>query len=89
MQTTLIETIGIAAGLLTSVSFIPQLIKTVRTKKADDVSVFMLITRGVGLALWVIYGLMKSDIPVLATFSLSFVINAAVTFFKIKYSLKK
>jgi uncharacterized membrane protein/uncharacterized protein with PQ loop repeat len=88
MQPFLLQIIGITAGILTSASFIPQLVKTVKTKEAEDVSLFMLLTRGVGLALWIIYGSIKGDIPVLLTFSFAFVINTAVIYFKAKYSAK-
>jgi MtN3 and saliva related transmembrane protein len=88
MQNAILQIIGISAGVLTSTSFIPQLIKTVKTKEVEDLSAFMLITRGLGLALWIVYGIMKSDIPVLLTFAFAFVVNTAVCFFKVKYSKK-
>jgi MtN3 and saliva related transmembrane protein len=82
----LVQVIGITAGILTSSSFIPQLVRIIQTKKAGDVSSFMVYSRGVGLGLWIIYGAMNNDIPVLITFSFAFLINSAVLFFKIKYS---
>jgi MtN3 and saliva related transmembrane protein len=89
MQSTIIQVVGITAGILTSASFIPQLVKTVKTKEAEDLSAFMLISRGVGLALWIVYGVIKSDIPILVTFAFAFVINTAVSFLKVKYGREK
>ena len=54
MNTT--QWIGIAAGVLTSVSMLPQLIKIIKEKKAGDVSVVMLLVLIGGLALWAFYG---------------------------------
>jgi MtN3 and saliva related transmembrane protein len=89
MESIFIKLLGIAAGILTSVSFVPQLWKTMKLKSADDVSFFMLIVRGTGLALWVVYGGMRDDIVVILTFAFSFVINTAVIVLKIKYARKE
>jgi MtN3 and saliva related transmembrane protein len=85
MENIFVQIIGIIAGICTSVSFVPQLIKIIKTKEAGDVSLFMLIIREVGLALWVVYGSIKGDFPVLITFAFSFLINTAVIVYKIKY----
>jgi MtN3 and saliva related transmembrane protein len=86
MQDTIVQIIGIVAGILTSSSFIPQLVKIIKTKKAEDVSAFMLYTRELGLGLWIWYGILQQDLPVIITFAFAFIINTAVIFFKVKYS---
>ena len=80
-----IEVLGIVAGLCTSASVIPQLIKTIRTRKAADVSVFMFIVLLTGNSLWVYYGADKVDVPIIATNILSILLNIAMLFFKFKY----
>ena len=80
-----IEVLGIVAGLCTSASVIPQLIKTIRTRKAADVSVFMFIVLLTGNSLWVYYGADKGDVPIIATNILSILLNIAMLFFKFKY----
>jgi MtN3 and saliva related transmembrane protein len=79
------EYIGIAAGICTSVSQLPQLIKIIREKKADDISYCTLIVLITGLAGWVWYGCMKSDWPIILTNSFSVLVNMFVIFFTIRY----
>ena len=54
--------IGIAAGVLTAASMMPQVVKTIKTKKAENVSALMLIILIGGVILWIIYGFLKKDI---------------------------
>lgn len=78
-------TIGTVAGLLVSGAMLPQLFKLVKTKKADDVSTGMLIVLICGVALWVYYGILKNEIPIIATNAFSCIINGAILFSSIKY----
>ena len=59
--------IGIAAGVLTAASMMPQIVKTIKTKKAENVSALMLIILIGGVILWIIYGSLKKDIPIMCT----------------------
>ena len=77
---------GIAAGIMTAVSMLPQLIKIIKGKKADDVSVIMLMVLIVGLGLWVVYGFMREDWPIILTNSFSFLLNLLVLTLRIKFS---
>ena len=77
--------IGIIAGLLTASSMLPQLIKTIREKKAEEISVLMLLVLISGVALWIWYGVMKKDLPIIATNSVSLFINGLMIFFRIRY----
>jgi MtN3 and saliva related transmembrane protein len=58
--------IGAVAGTLTTIAFVPQVLKTWRTKRADDVSMGMLLLFTTGVLLWMIYGLMTGAVPVIA-----------------------
>lgn len=80
-----IEILGIVAGVCTSSSVIPQLVKTVKTKKAADVSPLMFMVLLTGNSLWVYYGINKEDMPIIATNILSVLLNATMLFFKFKY----
>ena len=80
-----VQALGLVAGLLTSTSLLPQLIKTYKEKKAGDVSFFMLIVLLAGVLLWIYYGILKDDIPIIATNCVSVVLNIAVTVLKLKY----
>ena len=84
MNTT--QWIGIAAGVLTSISMLPQLIKIIKEKKAGDVSVVMLLVLISGLALWATYGFLRDDWPIIITNLFSFLLNCVVLFFRVRYS---
>jgi MtN3 and saliva related transmembrane protein len=84
-----IEIVGLIAGLCTSSAAIPQIVKTVRTKQAEDVSLFMFIVMTAGNALWTYYGFDKSDLPIIATNLLAIVLNLLMLFFRFKYKKKK
>ena len=70
--------VGIGAGILTGVSLLPQLIKLVREKKGESVSVGMLMVLLAGLGGWVWYGILKSDYPIILTNSFSLLTNIAI-----------
>lgn len=77
---------GIAAGVMTAVSMLPQLIKIIKEKKADDVSVLMLMVLIIGLGLWVVYGFLREDWPLIVTNSFSFLLNLVVLTLRIRFS---
>lgn len=77
--------IGIIAGTLTSVSLLPQLIKILREKKVEDVSIWMFIMLLLGVGTWIGYGIMKKDWPIIITNSFSFVVNSLIVYLRIKY----
>jgi MtN3 and saliva related transmembrane protein len=79
------EWVGLAAGIFTSASLLPQLIKLLREKKAHDISLFFLVTLLIGLGLWVWYGIMKNDLPIIATNSFSIVTNLLMIIYGMKY----
>ena len=80
-----IEVVGIVAGLCTSSSVIPQLVKTIKSKKAGDVSVLMFIVLLTGNSLWVYYGADKGNVPIIATNILSILLNVAMLICKFTY----
>ncbi len=53
-----IKVIGIVAGVFTALSLLPQLVKLVKTKKAEDISLLYLITLFCGISLWIWYGIL-------------------------------
>ena len=77
--------IGIAAGICTAVSLLPQLIKIIREKKAEDISIIMLFTLLVGISGWIWYGLLKQDWPIVATNSFSLLVNLLIIYFTFKH----
>lgn len=63
--------IGLAAGFLTSIAVVPQVVRTWRTKHARDISIWQPLILVCGLLLWLIYGLMLHDLPLIAANSFS------------------
>jgi MtN3 and saliva related transmembrane protein len=80
--------IGAVAGICTSVSSIPQIITTIKKKKASDVSPVMFAALFVGHALWAWYGILHQDIPVLATNLFSVILDVVMLFLRFKYRVK-
>ena len=81
--------IGIGAGILTSVSMLPQLIKTFKEKKAEDISLVMIFVLIGGIVGWIWYGFLKSDMPIIFTNCFSLLLNLILLFFRFKYAHKK
>jgi MtN3 and saliva related transmembrane protein len=77
--------VGIGAGALTAFSLVPQLLKLIREKKADDISYLMLVILLAGLSAWIWYGILKDDLPIMITNAFSFSINVLIIIFSAKY----
>lgn len=77
--------VGIAAGIFTGISMLPQLFKIIKSKKAGDISYFMLAILLVGVAGWIWYGFIKNDYPIIITNGFSFLVNLAILGFSVKY----
>ncbi len=84
-----IDVLGLVAGICTSSSIVPQLVKTLRTKKAEDVSVSMFVVMLTGNALWVYYGFSKSDMVIVATNFLALALNIAMITLNFRYKERK
>lgn len=80
-----IEGLGLAAGICTSSSVIPQLVTTIKKKKASEVSALMFIVLLTGNALWVYYGIDKKDIPIISTNIFTLILNIIMLYLKVKY----
>tara|TARA_B100000029_G_C17586850_1_gene961366 strand:- start:1508 stop:1816 length:309 start_codon:yes stop_codon:yes gene_type:complete len=80
-----IETLGFFAGVFTTVSFLPQVIKTWKSKSADDVSVLMFILFISGVFLWCIYGWEIHSSPIIIANSITFILAGSILFLKIRY----
>lgn len=77
--------IGISAGICTATSMLPQLVKVIKEKKAEAISYFMLLVLLTGLGLWVWYGIVREDYPIIITNSFSFVVNILLIVVTKKY----
>ena len=86
MKIIYIEFFGYFAAILTTLAFLPQLTKTLKTKKADDVSLTTLIMFLTGVAAWIIYGIQISSKPILIANTITFLLNFLILVFKLIYS---
>ena len=77
--------LGLIAAVCTTVSFIPQLLQTWRTKKAGDVAWGMLITFTLGTILWLIYGILIRSMPVAVANAATLLLTFTILMLKIHY----
>ena len=60
-----VDTLGLAAGTLTTIAFVPQIVRIVRVRHADDLSWWTFGTFALGVALWLVYGLELHAVPII------------------------
>ena len=77
--------IGIAASVCTAIATIPQLLKLLKEKKAENISMGMLLTLIIGLSLWVAYGWLKSDWIIIISNSISLLLNISVFILAVRF----
>lgn len=77
--------IGLAAATLTTTAFAPQAIKAWRSRSTADVSLAMLLMLVTGIVLWLIYGLLIRDIPLILANLVTLVLALAILIAKIRY----
>ncbi len=80
---------GYLAAILTTLAFLPQLIKTIKTKKAEDVSLITLIMFLTGVFSWIIYGLEISSMPIVIANLITFLLNLFILISKVYFSKKQ
>ena len=80
-----VDIIGIIAGILVLLSFVPQIVKAYKTKKMFDVSAHLMILIASGMFLWVIYGFIRSDLVIIGTNAAGLALNIALLIMKIRY----
>ncbi len=82
---TLENLIGYAAGTLTTLAFLPQVIKTWQSRSAKDISFSMFLMFCLGVALWIAYGILNSDPPVIIANVVTLTLASIILGFKIRY----
>jgi len=81
-----VDIFGYFAAILTTAAFLPQLIKTLKTRKADDVSLITLIMFITGVLSWIIYGYKISSTPILIANLITLILNLSILISKIYFS---
>jgi MtN3 and saliva related transmembrane protein len=77
--------IGLVAGALTSVAVIPQVVRTYRTRHARDISIWQPVLLDIGMFLWLVYGILLKDAPLILANAFSIVCNTLLIFMKIYF----
>jgi len=70
--------LGLIAGGITSVAMLPQLLKVLKEKNVEDLSLMMIIVLIVGLSLWVWYGVLKDELPIILSNAFAVLVNLAL-----------
>jgi MtN3 and saliva related transmembrane protein len=78
--------IGYMAGTLTTVSFVPQVIRSYTTRSTHDISFKMLILFGAGMLLWTIYGIWINSLPIIAANMITFALVVVLVAMKVHYN---
>lgn len=85
MEKIITDFLGYFAAIITTIAFLPQIIKTVKTKSAKDVSMGMFILFTTGVFLWIVYGILTKTYPVLIANAVIFCLALTQIILKIKY----
>ena len=85
MEKVYLDLLGYCAATLTTIAFIPQVLKTIKTKSAKDVSIGMFISFTIGVFLWIMYGLVTSNKPIWISNSIIFCLAITQIILKLKY----
>jgi MtN3 and saliva related transmembrane protein len=79
-----VTTLGLTAGTLTTIAFIPQLAKAWRSQSTGDLSWGMVITFTIGVLLWLIYGIWIDSLPVILANAVTLLFQIGIISLKIK-----
>lgn len=77
--------LGLFAGLLTSIAALPQLVKTWRSRHVRDLSIWQPLLLSAGVALWLVYGVLIADVPLILANITPLICNLLLTALKLRY----
>lgn len=80
-----IEALGVAAGILTTLAYVPQVVKVWRSRSARDISLGMFLLMNAGIALWLAYGLLIGSPGLILANFITLGLTAAVLVAKLKF----
>jgi len=89
MDLFLTEGIGVVAGCMTTSSFIPQVVRTYRTKSVGDISLNMYLLLCAGISIWIVYGALIGSVAVMAANVVSLVLTGAILVMKVRFGRPK
>ena len=85
MDFDLTTAVGLAAAVMTTAAFLPQAVKTWRTRQTRDISLGMFLILCLGIILWLVYGYLRGDMPLILANGVTLVLAATILVLKLKY----
>ena len=85
---TAIDILGMTAGSITAITFLPQVIKTWKTKSAGDISMLMFTFATISVIMWLVYGIILKSLPIIYTNSLVLINSLIMLYFKFRFKKK-
>jgi len=79
------EYLGYAAGILTTVAFLPQAVQLIRTRQARDISLTWAVTMTAGVFFWLCYGVAKQSVPMISANGITLLLLLVILFIKLRY----
>ncbi|MGD1044503.1 MAG: SemiSWEET transporter [Bacteroidota bacterium] len=80
-----ITIIGLVAATCTTISFLPQAMRIIKTKHTKDLSLAMYSIFTTGIFLWLVYGILIKDLPLITSNAITFLLTSTILILKIKY----
>ena len=80
----MIEILGYVAAVITTASFVPQTLKTIRTKNTEGISFYMYFFFLIGIILWMIYGVLINSWPIILANGFTTIMSSIILGYKIK-----
>ena len=77
-----------AAGSISAITFLPQVIKTWKSRSAGDISLLTFTFATTSVVMWLIYGIILRDIPIIYTNSLVLICSVIMLYFKFRFRKK-
>jgi len=80
-----IEIVGLVAGVLTTIAYLPQVRKTWKTKSVKELSLSMYLVMFTGVSLWLTYGILMQSISIILANTVTIILTLIIIYFKLKY----
>jgi MtN3 and saliva related transmembrane protein len=77
--------LGLAAAFCSTAAFLPQVVKTWRTRSTADISLAMFLLLVSGIVLWLVYGIIQQDLPLIVANTVTLVFAATILYFKVRH----
>lgn len=85
MQVDWITLLGLLAAFLTTFSFLPQVVKSWRTRATRDISLGMFMALTMGIVLWLVYGILIADLPLIVANTVTLALAGTILYLKLRY----